>query len=500
MSGNQIHKITIVGGGTAGWMAAAALSKYFKDKQIRLIESSEIGTVGVGEATVPGIRRFNHFLGIKEIDFIKATQATFKLGIEFKDWYKKGESFFHPFADYGMTISGNSFYQCWLAMHKNGYDAALAEFCLSTQMAMQNRFAQPDNESETQLAFYNYAYHFDASLYATFLRVLAESYGVERIEGKIVGVKLDSVTGYIESVELEDGISVEGELFIDCSGFRGLLIEDTLKTGYENWSHWLPCDSAVAMQTSNKNEDPVPYTRSTALSAGWQWKIPLQHRAGNGYVYCNRYVSDEEAIATLKQGVTGQALTEPKIIKFVTGVRKKFWNKNCVALGLASGFLEPLESTSISLIQTGIEKLIQFFPGRDFKDSLRDEANRLNLLEYERVRDFIILHYKANQRDDSPFWCDVRDMDIPTTLAQKMDVFLRDGTLLSYEQESFHDASWISMYNGFNMIPLRHQSLSGDLNLPAFTKLLDSMRNAISLGVTYAPLHSVFLADMQSAI
>ena len=441
-----IQKIVIVGGGTAGWMAAAALSQYLSGQQVRiqLIESDAIGTIGVGEATVPGIKYFNRQLGVSEYDFIRATQATFKLGIEFKGWYTEGSSFFHPFADYGVPINGQSFYQHWLQLHKNGYASTLESFCLSTQLALNSKFSMPDIESKSPLTQYNYAYHFDASLYAKFLRNYAEAKNVERIEGMISSVILDKDTGFVKSVHLVDGTVIDGELFIDCSGFKGLLIKEALQTGYEDWSHWLPCNSAVAMQTENV-EQPVPYTISTARDAGWQWKIPLQHRAGNGYVYCDHYITDQQAIDTLEKQAAGRALTDPRVIKFTTGVRKQFWNKNCVALGLASGFLEPLESTSISLIQTGIEKLLNHFPDTDFRPELRDEANRLNLLEYARLRDFLILHYKANKRSSSQFWLDVQAMSIPDALVEKIKQFSADGNLVSYEQETFRDSSWISM-------------------------------------------------------
>lgn len=492
-----IQKVVIVGGGTAGWMAAAALSQYFKAQSIdiKLIESDDIGTVGVGEATVPAIRLFNQQLEIKETDFIKATQATFKLGIEFKDWYKKGHSFFHPFADYGMPINGETFYQCWLALHKQGYSADLEDFCLAAKMAAEGRFALPDLDSPSKLTFYNYAFHFDASLYAQFLRSYAEKLGVVRIEGLIESVDLEPDSGFIKSVSLKSGSVIDGELFIDCSGFKGLLIEGALKTGYEDWSHWLPCDSAVAMQTENA-EDPAPFTRSTALEAGWQWKIPLQHRAGNGYVYCSKYVSDEDAINTLTRHVSGHALTKPRVIKFTTGVRKKFWNKNCVALGLSSGFLEPLESTSISLIQSGIEKLLHFFPDKAFNPQLINEANRLNLLEYERIRDFIILHYKASTRNDSPFWQYVGAMSIPESLSAKIEAFKKTGRLINYAQETFQDASWISMYNGFNIVPEEAVLRLGQKDAEGLTRMLDKMRSAIAVGVKYSPLHGDFLKTL----
>lgn len=497
MMNAKVQNIVIVGGGTAGWMTAASLSKRYADKQVRiqLIESDAIGTLGVGEATVPGMRSYIRELDIKEFEFIKATNATFKLAIEFKDWYKVGHSFFHPFADYGAPVAGLNFYQCWLQLHKNGYHHNLEDFCLATQLARQNRFAQPDLEPETTLARYNYAYHFDASLFAKYLRVYAEARGVERIQGKITSVNLDKDDGSIASVMVDTRGAVEGDLFIDCSGFRGLLIEDAMKTGYHDWSEWLRCDRAVALQSSN-NSKPMPYTRSTALAAGWQWTIPLQHRVGNGYVYCSQHISDDEAIATLCRNIPGKQLTEPRVIKFLAGIRKKFWNKNCVALGLASGFIEPLESTSISLVQTGIDKLQFFLPDLVIDPERVLEANRLNELEYMRIRDFIILHYKANQRDDSSFWCDVRNMSIPDSLKAKMEAFKRDGSFVTYEQESFLDASWLSMYNGFNIIPAVSNISIAAEDLPKANEVFNKMRKAIQAGAGYASEHGEFLLEM----
>jgi len=496
MSGNQIHKITIVGGGTAGWMAAAKLSQQFKDRvRIQLVESEAIGTVGVGEATVPSMRVFNRELNVSEFDFMKATNATFKLGIEFKNWYQLNHAFFHPFGGYGAPVGGLNFYQCWLQLCKSGYKSNLEDFCLCIQLAKQNRFAQPDIESETWLSRYNYAYHFDASLYAAFLRRYAEERGVERIEGKVTHVSLHPDNGFIKSITLDTQGEIEADLFVDCSGFRGLLIEQTLKTGYEDWSEWLHCDRAVAMQSVNHSE-LTPYTRSTALAAGWQWTIPLQHRTGNGYVYCSRHISDDEAIATLRNNVYGEHLTEPRVIKFVAGIRKKFWNKNCVALGLASGFIEPLESTSISLIQTGIDKLLIFLGDLLIDPERIEEANRVNELEYQRIRDFIILHYKASQRDDSQFWRDVRHMSVPETLQAKMNAYKLNGSFVKYEQESFLDASWISMYNGFNIIPDSSQANLPSEDLPKVNELFNKMRAAIRNGVSYAPTHSKFLHEM----
>jgi len=492
-----IQKIVIVGGGTAGWMTAASLAKRYAGKQltIELIESDAIGTVGVGEATVPGMRMYIRDLEIKELDFIKATNATFKLGIEFKDWYNIGHSFFHPFAGYGAPINDLDFYQCWLQLYKNGYQHKLEDFCLSLQLAKQNRFAQPDLDADTLLARYNYAYHFDASLFAKFLRNYAEQRGVKRTEGKITAVNLKDDDGSIKSVVVDTQGEIPADLFIDCSGFRGLLIEETMKTGYEDWSEWLQCDRAVALQSTNVGE-PIPYTRSTALGAGWQWNIPLQHRTGNGYVYCSRHISDDEAIAALRNNVRGEHLTEPRVIKFVAGIRKKFWNKNCVALGLASGFIEPLESTSISLVQTGIDKLIVFLGNLLIDPAQVAEANRLNEAEYSRIRDFIILHYKANQRSDTQFWRDMRNMKIPDSLQEKINSFKSNGTFVEYERESFLESSWLSLYNGFNIIPDKSKNIIPLTDLPKVDHLFKKMSHAIQLGVGYAPSHQAFLRDM----
>lgn len=500
-----IRHITIVGGGTAGWMAAAVLSQRYREHplKVQLVESSEIGTIGVGEATVPSIIRLNQHLKIPEHEFIAATGATFKLGIEFIDWLRKGQRFFHPFADFGLPIADQPFYPSWLKTRRAGRAAPLEDYCLAAALAKAGRFAQPDDNARTPLALYNYAYHFDASRYAQFLRVYAEARGVERIDGRVESVALHPESGDIAHLRLADGRSVDGELFIDCSGFRGLLIEQALGTGYEDWRHWLPCDSAVAMQSSSAG-DPLPYTRSTALGAGWRWQIPLQHRCGNGYVYASDCLGDDEARAELLAGIEGEALTEPRVIRFTAGMRKKFWHRNCVALGLASGFIEPLESTSISLIQTGIEKLLQFLPDLVPKAENIAEANRLNREEYERVRDFIILHYVANQRDDTDFWRRARAISIPDSLKAKLEAFREDGRLIHYEQESFLDSSWLAIYNGFGIEPAHFPAAVQQLDTDQLAEVLEKIRRAVATATTHAPSHAEFLAQLaiprQSAV
>jgi tryptophan halogenase len=494
----KIKKIVILGGGTSGWMAAATLSERYKDTslKIELVESDQIASVGVGEATVPGIIRLHQHLGISEREFIAATGATFKLGIEFKDWYRQGTSFFHPFAAFGVPLAGQAFYQCWLKLQQAGERYSLEDFCLAIELARQGKFAQPDDDATTPLALYSYAYHFDASRYAKFLRQYAETRAVNRTEGKVQRV-LQHEDGRIRALKLESGAEIEGDLFIDCSGFRALLIGQALETPYENWQHWLPCDRAVTVQTEIGNS-PSPYTRSTALEAGWQWRIPLMHRCGNGYVYCSKFLDEERAQSRLLEKAEERAINSPRVIKFEAGMREQFWSKNVVALGLASGFIEPLESTSISLIQTGIEKLMQFLPDLNMTEERVKEANRLNRLEYERIRDFIILHYKASRRDDSEFWRMVSDMPMPDSLAQKIAQFEHDGSVLLGEQESFQEQSWIAMYNGFQVQPKRCKPELDTLDIGSLKATFEKIKRAIQAGAMHAPSHSDFLKTVLS--
>ena len=419
MAAEPIRSVLIVGGGTAGWMAAAVLSKAFgRSIRIKLVESETIGTVGVGEATIPQIHHINRFLGFDENDFVRATQASFKLGIQFNNWGRLGDRYLHAFGDIGMPLSFAPFHHYWLRAKAAGAEDSLWDYSINTQAAMQNRFQRMERVGSSNLTGIRYAFHFDAGLYAQFLRAFAEERGVVRREGKVVDVALHGESGVIESVQFDDGQSEHAEFFIDCSGFRGLLIEGALKAGYEDWTRWLPCDRAVAVPCAH-GDAFRPYTQATAQKAGWQWRIPLQHRVGNGHVYCSDHLSDDEACAVLLENLEGAPQSDPRFIRFQTGMRKNVWVKNCVSLGLASGFMEPLESTSIHLIQSMISRLISMFPDKGFDPSLIAAFNAQTRTEFERIRDFLILHYHANERDDSAFWIACREMSTPGDIAQQ---------------------------------------------------------------------------------
>jgi tryptophan halogenase len=492
-SDNRIKNIVIVGGGTSGWMAAAALSRLLgNDYSIRLVESEEIGIVGVGEATIPMIKLFNTTLGIDEDEFLRATQGTFKLGIEFVDWKRLGESYIHGFGKIGQDRGVLQFYQFWLKLHQAGLAGPLADFSINTAAAPVAKFMRAANTSNSPLADITHAFHFDASLYAKFLRAYSEQRGVKRVEGKIVDTVLRAKDGFIEAVVLANGEQLAGDLFIDCSGFRGLLIEQALKTGYDDWTHWLPCDRAVAVPCAS-TMPLLPYTRSTARPAGWQWRIPLQHRIGNGHVYCSKYMSDDEATAILLGNLDGEQLAEPRLLKFTTGKRKKFWNKNCVSVGLASGFMEPLESTSIHLIQASISRLMDFFPDRSFCQTDIDEYNRQVTFEFERIRDFLILHYHATERDDSPFWNYCRTMDIPPELREKMDLFGTNGRVYRFNEEMFGILSWVQVFIGQGIVPKAYHPLVDALSEKELTEFVGGVRSVIQRCVDVMPAHSQFI-------
>ncbi|HWG10766.1 MAG TPA: tryptophan halogenase family protein [Rhodanobacteraceae bacterium] len=493
---SRVRNIVIVGGGTAGWMAAAALGKVLEGRYpIRLVESEEIGTVGVGEATVPHLKLFNQILEIDEIEFVKQTQGTFKLGIQFLDWARIGDRYVHGFGSIGRDYGLMPFHQYWLKAHHLGRAKALDEYTLNTLAAEHGKFmASPsDVPANSPLANIAYAYHFDAGLYAKYLRRYAEARGVRRTEGKVVQVVQRPDDGFIEAVVLESGERIEGDLFIDCSGFRGLLIEQTLHAGYEDWSHWLPCDRAVAVPCENVGP-PTPYVRCTAREAGWTWRIPLQHRTGNGYVYSSKHIGDDEAAANVLKWLDGRALAEPRVLRFTAGQRKKVWDKNVVAIGLAGGFLEPLESTSIYLIQSGVARLVNLFPDGEFSQVVIDRYNAQAAFEIERIRDFIILHFCATERDDSPFWNYCRTMDIPQPLAETIRLFRDSGRFYRNAEEMFALTSWIEVLIGQRIIPRAWHPVVDLLPDDKLDQLVEGVRQVIAHCVDVMPRHEQFIA------
>jgi tryptophan halogenase len=499
MSEPLIQDVVIVGGGTAGWMAAAALSTVLRGRyRIRVVESDEIGIVGVGEATIPMIQRFNRVVGIDENEFMRETQGSFKLGIEFVNWGKRGDRYMHGFGRLGQDLWTVPFDQYWHRMRALGKAHALENYSITRMASHANKFMPPRTDlGNSPLADITYAYHFDASLYARFLRRLSEARGVQRTEGKITHATRRSEgahAGHVDAVVLESGERIEGDLFIDCSGFRGLLIEQTLQTGFEDWTHWLPCDRALAVPCESA---PVltPYTRATAHGAGWQWRIPLQHRTGNGHVYCSQYISDDEAAATLLANLDGKPMADPRPIRFKTGMRKLSWNQNVVAIGLSSGFLEPLESTSIHLIQSAVQQLIDFFPDRGFSAVDIAEFNRSSRFHYERIRDFVILHYHLNQRDDSAFWKACAHMDVPQTLKQKIDLFRSHGRVVRTDNELFTEVGWLQVMEGQNLVPQHHHPLAALQNDQETHEYLESVRDVISKCVAVMPDHAAYIAQ-----
>ena len=495
MTQNLIREILIVGGGTAGWMTAASLARLLPKGQarVRLVESEEIGIIGVGEATVPLAQIFNGMLGIDEREFVCATQGSFKLGIEFVDWCEIGNRHFHGFGDYGEFIDGIAPHHYWMKLRELGDPSSLADYSAPTVLAKKNRFA-PSPMRGGEAEFYKYAYHFDASLYARYLRGYAEARGVERIEGRIVDVALRGEDGFVASVTTADGRRFEADLFIDCSGFRGLLIEQALGTGYEDWSKWLPCDRAVAVPCETGGDGLTPYTRSIAREAGWQWRIPLQHRTGNGYVYSSAYIGDDEAADVMLANLDGKALADPRVLKFTGGHRKKFWSKNVVASGLSSGFLEPLESTSIMLIQTGIARLIEMFPSKDFDPILEEEYNRMCIREYEKVRDFIILHYCLSRRTDSEMWRYVAGMELPDSLRRKIEIFEARGIVPLEGDESFHEPSWVAILFGQEHLPRRYDPMVDRVDVERLKAGMRHRRETIAQMTDRVPFHAEFVA------
>lgn len=496
MSNDHIEKIVIVGGGTSGWMTAAALAKVLKGKlcKIQLIESEDIGTVGVGEATIPQIQLYNNLLELDEDEFVRKTQGTFKLGIQFVNWHSIGSKYIHAFGPVGKDMESIQFYYYWLKLAQMGKAHEIGDYTISGVACDHGKFMRPIDAGNSPLSSIAYAFHFDAGLYARFLREYSESRGVIRTEGKVTNTILRSSDGFIEAVQMESGERIEADFFIDCSGFRGLLIEEALKTGYEDWSRWLPANRAWAVPCESAG-DPTPYTRSTAHSAGWQWRIPLQHRIGNGHVYSNHFMSDDEARTILLNNLDGKPLAEPRQLKFLTGKRKKAWNKNCLAIGLAAGFMEPLESTSIHLVQSAIARLMSFFPNKNFDEEDVDEFNRQADFEYEKIRDFLILHYHATERTDSDFWNYCRTMEIPEALTQKIEQFKKNGRIYRNSVEMFNDLSWMEVMHGQGIRPRSYHPLVDRMTDEEIIARMEGIHRVIQKSVDVMPTHAQFIAE-----
>ncbi len=493
---NRISRVVILGGGTAGWMTAAALSRCFgRTVRIDLVESEAIGTVGVGEATIPTIHWFNALIGLDEAEFLRATKASFKLGIEFVDWARPGHRYFHPFGRYGVELDQAPFHQLWLKSRADGSSRPLSDFSLATALAAANRFAKPAEDPRSILSTLGYAYHFDAALYASHLRGLAEAAGVVRHEGKVTAVDRDPKSGFVVALSTDRGERIEGELFIDCSGFRALLIGEALGAPFEDWSHWLPCDRAVAAPCARSRET-TPYTRSTLRPAGWQWRIPLQHRTGNGYVYASAFISDDEAASTLLANLDGELLAEPRFLRFKAGFRRESWRGNVVAIGLSAGFLEPLESTSIHLIQSGIAKLISLFPDRDCDPSLARQFNALFGRDMDGIRDFLILHYHATEQHDQPLWRQARAMAAPDSLSEKIAHYRRSGRLMLSQDELFREASWLAVLEGQGIVAQGYAPLADTLDPASNRRRLDDLAALIARAAPTLPNHDAVIAEL----
>jgi tryptophan halogenase len=478
-------------------MAAAALARVLdRHCEITLVESGAIGTVGVGEATIPSLPAFHGLLGVDEREFLSATRGTFKLGIQFRDWRMIGDTFLHPFGPYGVNVNHELFQAYWLKRRQAGHPSPLESWSVTGLAASLGRFGKPPlKDPASPLRQLSYAYHLDAALYARFLRTYAEGRGVLRVAGEILEAKLGP-TGWVDSLVLQDGRSIGADFFIDCSGFRSLLIGRALQTPFVDWSHWLPCDRAVAVQCQSAREDIAPFTQSTARECGWQWRIPLQHRVGNGYVYSSAHVSNDEAASRLLERLEGAPLCSPRFLSFKAGRRSSVWVGNCVALGLAAGFLEPLESTSIHLVQTGLARLFALFPERDCDPSISTEYNRSTALEYERVRDFLVLHYAASQREDTSFWKYCGAMAVPETLAYQRELFTKTGRIATLEQETFLPASWLAIYAGLHVWPERYEPVVEIFDGADLEARFQGMRDSIRRTVETLPAHATFLTQM----
>ncbi len=494
MTDNRLRSIIVVGGGTAGWMTAATLGRFLTDgyTKVTVIESDAIGTVGVGESTIPQIRMFNRMLGLDEDEFIRKTQATFKLAIEFYDWRHKGHVYYHPFGPYGVNMEGLSFHAYFLKLLQRDPSAELDHYSLQALASREAKFSRPIDAGNSPLSDIAYAFHIDAWLYAKFLRGFAEERGVVRKEGKIVDVGVNGENGFIESVTLESGERLEADFFIDCSGFRGLLIEQTMETGFEDWSHWLLNDRAVSVPCALGGSTRA-VTRATAREAGWQWRIPLQYRIGNGYAYSSAHISDDEATHTLMSNLDGEPLAEPWRLKFRAGRRRSSWVRNCVAIGLASGFMEPLESQSIHLIQVGISRLMTLFPTRAMNQVDIDRYNRLMVFEYEKIRDFLVLHYHQNERTDTDYWRYLREMKVSDYLADKIELFSKSGRVFRENDELFNDTSWYAVMMGQGLQPGGYDPLVDVMPEAEFKSRMAQIKAAIRASVDWMPTHTDFI-------
>jgi len=487
-------RVVILGGGTAGWMTAAALAKLLPGQaDIELIESEEIGIVGVGEATLPHLREFIRRLGLDEMEFMRTTRATFKLGIDFVDFGAIGERYIHPFGAYGTDIAGVGFHHYWLRMQAAGQVPPICDFSLPIVAARGKRFAPVPEGGDLLDSSYSYAYQFDATRMAPMLRRFAEAHGTRRTEGKVVAVERDAASGDVARLRTDRGDVIEGDLFIDCSGFRALLIGETLQSPWEDWSEWLPCDRAAALPCAAPDGPIEPYTRATAMPAGWRWRIPLQHRVGNGYVFSSHHVSEDEACAAILGAVEGEPLADPRVLRFRAGRRTKSWDRNVVAIGLASGFLEPLESTSIHLVQQAVTRLVELFPQRRIDACDRNSFNALVDREYDRIRDFLILHYHATRRDDSDFWNHVRTMALPDELARKMALWKESGRVELYTEGLFLEASWISVYLGQGVVPQGYDQRADIPPQDRIAASLAELGGAIRQRVAAWPDHAEYL-------
>lgn len=495
MANNKnIRSITIVGGGSAGWMTAISLINLLSSNcKITVVESDTIGTVGVGEATIPPIKEFNKRLGINEKEFLTATKGTFKLGIEFIDWTRKGHSYGHMFGQYGPPFDYMPTYQYWLKSREKGNELPLDAYSMPWALAQSNKFDKPQGDYGSVMNTFDYAYHFDAGLYAKLLMEKSLQKGVKRIEGIVESADVDYQKDLIKSITLASGEVITSDFFIDCSGFKGVLIQEALQSGYTDWTHFLPCDSAIAVPTKHINDSMPPLTQSIAQDAGWQWRIPLQHRVGNGYVYSSKFISDEEAKQTLLNNIRGEPLAEPKLIKYKTGHRNQPWKGNCVAIGLSSGFLEPLESTGLQLIQSAIYRFISLFPNGSLDLLSAKEFNKRTIEEYNTVKDFIILHYHATERDDTPFWRKVSSMDIPETLKYRIDQFKNKGHIVYSKDELFGFDNWLAVFIGQNILPSSYDPIV-DMRLGVdYQRFLKDIKSAIEGSAKLAPSHESFI-------